>query len=426
MIELQRNVVCITYIENNNALRYNDVEQIFMWGKIMKNRIKLLSIFVIVILCAVISIVMVTNFSNEKEASQTTTQMDTSSKTEILNYIGTIIDSLAQTPAAEYYDPSDFIDKNSEDYKYLINNSDLTAKYIFNIFLETRRFNTVDSQTSKEERIMGAVLKDILGSESLRDTDYAGRDYFDEFWIRNVRLLLLNDEEYMEENYKYGYLLIQLSREKLVSLFSDTNRAEEIDRRINFFERILSYEEDIAITDIISSVTNSEYLGSAGSGITIHKFSYSDSLTFNVSVKDEKIVCAVYYIDGKEYAYSGANGHGTYTVSENTNNVDNSDNVKILANDDKMKNLVVSELKKSKYKDYVTKFDENDLEYATLCYRVNTESYEFVYNADVEYSYVFGLRINDDDSEYNECKVVVDAQTGQITAVYFSNYYDNV
>ena len=51
----------------------------------------------------------------------------------------------------------------------------------------------------------------------------------------------------------------------------------------------------------------------------------------------------------------------------------------------------------------------------------------FVYNnTDMDYVYVFGANINDDDSEYNDCKVAVDAQTGNIIAVDFSNYFDNV
>lgn len=386
----------------------------------MKNKLALIS--VIVVLISVSSVFLLANQTNQEKATAVTTQEPTSSEEDILNYIGTILASFEQTPAAEYYDPSSEIDKKSADYKYLINNPDLTAKYIFDRFLETRRFYIPSNEMAKEEHIMGAVLKDILGSEALKDTDYASGDYFDKFWTNSIKLFLLNDENIMKENYKYGYLLIQLSREKMIDLSLDTNRADEIDRRIYLFDSISSDEKNISITDIISCVTDSDYIGSVGSEITIHKFSYSDSLKFNVNVADDKIVCATYYICGKEYAYNGAHG---YTVSENTNNVDNSDDIKLVANDGKLKNLVASELKKSKYKDYVTKFDESDID-AIWCYRLNVSDYTFIYDTNVDYSYVFGFRINDDDSKYNDCKVAVNAQTGQIMAVYFTNYYDNV
>ena len=390
----------------------------------MKNR-NILICLSVVVLCAVAVTVLGVNYSQKEEPSLTTTQETTIDTMEIVNNVSAIIDRLSQTDAANYSDPTELIDKNSEDYQYLLNHPDQTAKSVLNSFLETSRANTLlDGEASRKENIMAVVLKDVLGGEALKDADADGGDYFEGFWIHNVRILLLNDEEFMKENYKYGYLLIRLSREKLISLFSDENRAEEINRRIYLFDAFLD-DENISKKDIISCVTNSEYLGSVGTGITIHKFRYSDTLTFNVGVSDDEIVFATYYIDGKEYAYSGLNGHGTYTLSENTNNVDNSEDVKLIANDENLKNTVITELKKSKYKDYVAKFDENDIS-ATLCYRYYFGDDMFVYNDNVEYSYVFGLRINDDESEYNECTVIVDAQTGEIAAVDFSNYFDNV
>lgn len=401
---------------------YDNIQVELISGGIkMKNR-NILICLSVVVLCAVAVTVLGVNFSQKEEPSQTATQETTIDTMEIVNNVSAIIDKLAQTDAANYSDPADLIDKNSEDYKYLLNHPDQTAKSVFNEFLETSRANTLlDGEAFRKENVMAVVLKDILGGEALKDADADGGDYFEEFWIHNVRILLLNDEEFMSENYKYGYLLIQLSREKLISLFSDDNRAEEINRRIYLFDD-LSNEKNIPLTDVISCVTNSEYLGSTGTGITIHKFRYSDTLTFNVGVSNDEIVSATYYIDGKEYAYSGS--YGDYNLSENTNNVDNSNDVKLIANDENLKNTVVSELKKSKYKDYVTSFDENDIG-GILCYRVNTSGYTFVYETEAEYSYAFGVSINNSSSEYSFCRVVINAQTGQVMALYFRNSYDN-
>lgn len=387
----------------------------------MKNR-NILICLLVVVLCAVAVTVFGVNYSQNEEPTQTTTQETTVDTMEIVNNVSAIIDKLAQSDAANYADPAELIDKSTEDYQYMLNHPDQTAKSVLNSFLETSRANTLlDGEAFRKENIMAVVLKDILGGEALKDADYDGGDYFDEFWIHNVRILLLNDEEFMEENYKYGYLLIQLSREKLISLFSDENRAEEINRRIYMFEN-LSQEENISLVDVISCVANSEYLGSTGTGITIHKFKYRDTLTFNVGVSDDKIVSSTYCINGKEYAYSSI--YGYYRLSENTNNVDNSDDIKLVANDDKLKNTVVSELKKSKYKDYITSFDENNIE-GMLYYRMDTSGDTFVYETEAEYFYAFGVSINDNDSEYSFCRVVINAQTGQVMSVYFRKTFDN-
>lgn len=393
----------------------------------MKKKIVWISAVVLAAVCIVLAIVFNRNsVPSEKETSQQSSQETIQHPSSENPKIELMIERLAESPAAQYYDPTDYLDKNSEEYTYLMDNSDETIRYIYNEFLDSGEDPQMIVSDPRRENVMAVVMKDIIGNESLKDTDSIGSSYFNDFWYYNVKLLLLNDEDYMKEYHKYGYLLIQLGRQKLDSYAGNTYKIKEIDKRIRLFDSMLTSDNNITFEDVVCCVTNSKYLKKSGEGIDIYKFKYNDSAKFNIIIADNKLIGSTYYLNDMEYAYNNSNNYASFTVSDvSGNKLDNSDDINLLKSDDKLKSSVISELKKSKYKDYVSSLDEDKLD-STLCYRYNFSDSMFVYNTDAEYVYVFGANINDSDSEYNDCKITVDAQTGEIVAVDLSNYFDNV
>lgn len=395
----------------------------------MKKKFAWILAAVAVVICVVMAVVLSRNTAanenkSEKETSQQTILESTQQESQENEQIAQMIDILAETPEAQYYDPTDFLNKDSEEYIYLLEHSDETIKYIFNDFLENTDYYYKVVLDPRRENVMAVVMKDIIGGEALKESDI-GHHYFEDFWRHNVKLLLLNGADFMRENYKYGYLIIAMSREKLDS-YDNTYKCNEIDKRLRIFDVLFESEDDVSFADFICCITNSKYLKKSGEGVDIYKFQYDDELKFNVIISDNKLIGNTYYIYDKEFAYNNSGNFSSYTVSSMFGDrTDNSDDIKILESD-KLKSSVISELKKPKYKEYVSSFDEDKFG-STLCYRYEPSDFMFVYNnTDMDYVYVFGANINDDDSEYNDCKVAVDAQTGNVIAVDFSNYFDNV
>lgn len=394
----------------------------------MKKKFAWILAVVAVAVCVVMAVVLDRNTSanetkSENKTSQQTSLESTQPQSRENEQIAQMIDRLAETPEAQYYDPTDFLDKESEEYIYLLDHSDETIRYIFNDFLENTDIYYKVVLDPRKENVMTVVMKDIIGGEALKESDI-GHHYFEEFWRHNVKLLLLNGEDFMKEHHKYGYLLIKMAREKLDS-YDNTYKCNEIDKRIRIFDIMFESEDDVSLEDVICSITNSKYLKKSGKGIDIYKFQYDDELKFNVIISDNKLIGNTYYINDKEFAYNNSGNFSSYTISSmSADRTDNSDDIKILESD-KLKSSVISELKNPKYKEYVISLDEDKFG-STLCYRYEPSDFMFVYNTDADYVYVFGANINDDDSEYNDCKVAVDAQTGNIIAVDFSNYFDNV
>lgn len=395
----------------------------------MKKKIAWILAVAAVAVCVITAVLLSRNTAadenkKENETNQQTISESTKPQSQENEQIALMINRLAETAEAQYYDPTDYLNKKSKEYIYLLDHSEETIKYIFNDFLENTDYYYNVVLDTRRENVMTVVMKDILGGEALKETDMNGHHYFEYFWRHSVKLLLLNGEDFMRENYKYGYLLITMGRQKLAS-YDSTYKCNEIDKRIHIFYSMLKNENNISLEDIVCCVTNSKYLKRTGDGIDIYKFQYDDELKFNIIISDNNLIGNTYYLYDKEFAYNNSDNYVTYTTSSMiADRTDNSDDIKILKSE-KLKASVISELKKSKYKEYISSLDEDKFK-AILCYRYDLSDNIFVYNTDTEYVYVFGANINDADSEYNDCQVAVDAQKGNIVAVDFSNYFDNV
>lgn len=321
--------------------------------------------------------------------------------------------------------PGDYIDKNSDNYKFLIENSDTTIEYIYIDFLN-------GGETGLKGQLMRIVMDDIIKGEAIKSYAETGQGYFDDFLSYNQTLISENGDEFMKKYHPYGYKLLAVSGNALESAQMKGSLSEEINRRIcdinsntNDIQKKSESIEDIEFT------TNSKYIGEYGNNdIEICKFQSreNESLVFYVIFSDDIIRGSVYFLNGYEYAYNPSSMSFMYEITDNQNTNTNADieNVKFKISKKEAVEIAEKELKKDKYSQYVSSVGDFN---ATLSYRFNfkfNRDYMFNYSNDYQFAYVVGGAINSDDSEYNECSVVVDAETGEVKAVNFDNWYNNV
>lgn len=104
----------------------------------MKKKIVWISAVVLATVCIVLAIVFNRNsVPNEKETSQQSSRETIQEPLTENPKIELMIERLAESPASQYYDPTDYLDKDSEEYTYLMDNSDETIRYIYNEFLDS-------------------------------------------------------------------------------------------------------------------------------------------------------------------------------------------------------------------------------------------------------------------------------------------------
>lgn len=316
--------------------------------------------------------------------------------------------------------PGDYIDKNSDNYKFLIENSDTTIEYIYSDFLN-------GDQTGLKGQLMRIVMDDIIQGEAVKTYSETGQGYFDEFLRHNQRLLTENGDEFMKENYPYGYRLLIDNGNALESAKTGGLLPNEINRRICQLDSSLERADYI---DKIEFSTNSKYLEKFGDNdIQIYKFQSLDNenLTFYIILSDDILRGSSYYYNGNEYAYNFSAQNSTFEVtdSQTTNTCDDMEKVKFKISKKDAVKIAENELKKDEYSEYVSSVGDFN---AGLSYRFNfkfNRDYMFNYSNDYQFAYVAGGTINSNDSEYNLGTVVIDAETGEVVAVDFSNAYDN-
>lgn len=320
--------------------------------------------------------------------------------------------------------PGDYIDKNSENYKFLIENSDTTIEYIYSDFLN-------GGQTGLKGQLMRIVMDDIIKGEAIKSYAATGQDYFDEFLYHNQRLIAENGDEFMKKNYPYGYRLLIDNGNALESAKTGGLLPNEINRRVcdinsntNDIQKKSESIEDIEFT------TNSKYIDEYGNNdIEICKFQSGDneSLVFYVIFSDDIIKGSVYYLNGYEYAYNPSSKSYMFEITDNQNTNTNADieNVKFKISKKEAIEIAEKELKKDKYSQYLSSIGDINPD---VVYRFDPEprDYKFIYDKEYDFAYIVGGSINSDDSEYNECSVIVDAETGEVKAVNFDNWYNNV
>ena len=161
----------------------------------MKKKFAWILAVVAVVICVVMAVVLSRNTAanenkSEKETSQQTSLKSTQQESQENEQIAQMIDILAETPEAQYYDPTDFLNKESEEYIYLLEHSDETIKYIFNDFLENTDYYYKVVLDPRRENVMAVVMKDIIGGEVLKESDI-GHHYFEDFWRHNVKAKIL-------------------------------------------------------------------------------------------------------------------------------------------------------------------------------------------------------------------------------------------
>ena len=190
------------------------------------------------------------------------------------------------------------------------------------------------------------------------------------------------------------------------------------------------FKSDDSITEMISTITNSEYIDKFGNGINIYKFRYNEYITFYVSfdnTNDYRMIGVTYYLNDWEYAYQNFSNpfeNLEITTQSTDNKSDESENIAVITPREAMKQAS-NEVKKQKYSEYFYQLQDNDI-LPSLSYRPIINDYDFVYNDNTEYVYTVGLSINKDDDTYNFCDVMIDAESGNIIAVDFFNTYDMV
>lgn len=317
--------------------------------------------------------------------------------------------------------PGDYIDKNSDNYKFLIENSDTTIEYIYSDFLN-------GGETGLKGQLMRIVMDDIIKGEAIKTYASTGQDYFDEFLSYNQSLIAENGDEFMKKYHPYGYKLLIDSGNALESAKTGGVLPNEINRRICLLTVNFKRTEYL---DKIEFSTNSKYLDKFGDNdIQIYKFQSLDNenLTFYVIISDDFLQGSSYYFNGYEYAYNPSVQSATFEVTtyETTNTCDDMEKVKFKVSKNDAVKIAEKELKKDKYSEYVSSVGDFN---ASLSYRANfavNSDYMFDYGNDYQFAYVVGGSINTDGSEYNLGTVVIDAETGEVKAVNFDNWYNNV
>lgn len=312
--------------------------------------------------------------------------------------------------------PSDYIDKNSDAYIFLMDNRDYTIRYIYSRFLE-------GGQNDIYGHFYRIVMDDITGDVLNIDAG-TGQVYFNEFLKHNQNLLQENGEEFMKTNYPYGYMLIEMMNNNgntaQIQIIATQMRAAKSN----------DFKSDDSITEMISTITNSEYIDKFGNGINIYKFRYNEYITFYVSfdnTNDYRMIGVTYYLNDWEYAYQNFSNpfeNLEITTQSTDNKSDESENIAVITPREAMKQAS-NEVKKQKYSEYFYQLQDNDI-LPSLSYRPIINDYDFVYNDNTEYVYTVGLSINKDDDTYNCCAVMIDAESGNIIAVDFFNTYDMV
>lgn len=312
--------------------------------------------------------------------------------------------------------PGDYLDKSSDAYTFLMDNKDYTIRYIYSRFLEGGQYDIYG-------QFYRIVMDDITG-EVLKIAVYSGQEYFNEFLKYNQYLLKENGEEFMKANYPYGYMLIEMMNNNgntmQIQIIATQMRAAKSN----------DFKSDDSITEMISTITNSEYIDKFGNGINIYKFRYNEYITFYVSfdnTNDYMMIGVTYYLNDWEYAYQNFSNpfeNLEITTQSTDNKSDESENIAVITPREAMKQAS-NEVKKQKYSEYFYRLRDNDI-LPSLSYRPIINDYDFVYNDNTEYVYTVGLSINEDDDTYNSCAVMIDAESGEIIAVKFFNSYDMV
>lgn len=211
---------------------------------------------------------------------------------------------------------------------------------------------------------------------------------------------------------------------KALNTFSGAEKIEELDRRIKALYFIPNEEMP---DQIIIQLPGVQFVGTVSTGIiNIYEFSLGDDVTFYLSQEpeDDGLRAVTYFLNGKEYAYNS--GQTSFTVSSETagQSEEKIENVNIKITPEDATAIARKELQKAKYKDYVSSIGDN--RWCYLFYREYTGDYLLQYESTPDYGYDVCVQINTDDSEYNECAVFVDAQTGEVTAVDFYNSYGRI
>jgi len=316
--------------------------------------------------------------------------------------------------------PYDYIDKESEAYKYLITNKDDTIAYIYAKFLDGGQYDIYG-------HFYKIVMDDIIGEETLKCIYGTGQEYFDEFIKHNKKMLYENGEVFMKKNLPYGYLLLEMSHSS-----SNTIQVQIISNQIKSIKNV-DVSEYNSITEMISAITSSEYIDKFGNGVDIYKFRYNDYITFYLSFDVNNKsgfypIGITYYLNDWEYAYQNlfySVVQPEITTQSSQNKSDKSENVKLISSKDAIKHAT-NEIKKDKYSEYLKKISNENI-VQTLCYRPTINNHTFKYDDSmVEYAYDVEFTINNDDNKYNECKVMVNAENGDIISIFFYNTYDMV
>lgn len=94
-------------------------------------------------------------------------------------------------------------------YKALMEDKDRTIKYIFTEFSKGRQVNAKGT-------LMRLVTDDIIGGEAIKTKCDTAQEYFDSWVEHNEKLLIKNDNTFMEQNYPYGFMyLTQYANDKI-------------------------------------------------------------------------------------------------------------------------------------------------------------------------------------------------------------------
>ncbi|MDE6111363.1 MAG: hypothetical protein K2F65_05545, partial [Eubacterium sp.] len=222
------------------------------------------------------------------------------------------------------------------------------------------------------------------------------------------------------------YMLLEMMGEN-----SNIKQIQNIDNLLTLIktEDLKKYK---SITEMITALTNSEYIGDFGSGLYIYKFKHNKDVSFNISLDNidtYKPLGITYYLNDVEYAYRQFSSypHGIMILPHSTNKrIDKSKNTHIMTPQEATE-IASKEIKKEKYSKYFYALHDDRIS-PSLAYRpiIVTKDYTFNYNDTADYCYFVGLTINKDDDPYNCCKIVVNAENGNIMAVDFFNTYDMV
>lgn len=105
----------------------------------MKKKIAWILAVAAVAVCVITAVLLSRNTAadenkKENETNQQTISESTKTQSQENEQIALMINRLAETAEAQYYDPTDYLNKKSKEYIYLLDHSEETIKYIFNDF----------------------------------------------------------------------------------------------------------------------------------------------------------------------------------------------------------------------------------------------------------------------------------------------------